>query len=125
MALPGPRAPLQTVFGDHACYSCFKPLCQQGWEVGINQTPTVSVPADTGPPLFEILITKDRGTAQQLTLVPVRQRTAPALDPGGGTTKTPVAQGGDEPPQALLGGTIDVTPLDTEMVRLCLSWGEA
>lgn len=93
--------------------------------MGINQTPTVSVPADTGPPLFEILITKDRGTAQQLTLVPVRQRTAPALDPGGGTTKTPVAQGGDEPPQALLGGTIDVTPLDTEMVRLRLSWGEA
>lgn len=48
-------------------------LYQQGWKVGINQTPTVSASAlaDTGPPLFEILMVKDNGTGQKLLLVPL------------------------------------------------------
>lgn len=68
-------------------------LCQQGWKVGIDQTPTVSAPADAGPPLFEILMVKNKGTGQQLLLVPVWHRAAPALDPGGAEPKPTLAQG--------------------------------
>lgn len=37
-------------------------LCQQEWKVGIDQTLIVSSLADAGPPLFEILMVKDKGT---------------------------------------------------------------